>query len=397
MPPCAIPSASNAEKFVTDLARYRALANKLADQRKCGEGKSGQGKSGQGGAPPPQAQVGGTRVGRLVSGFNGVMPPLDEPASRTQTGRAIRSGCAILLAGLVLASTTSWFEIEGGDVRAAEDTSTLGVQAESPTAGSDLAQSEPKRSDAAAVAELPFPLEAALIASIEQAAAVADLRRRLQQAQALSDSYAARLTEEQAHSRILEETLAEHLLDSSPSDRFPVPAEAPPAGAGTFREEPLQLTPEALPPTAEQVQPTAEPLVQTALPPPATELPPPTPEPRQPIAPSLQPTAAVPQPAVSTPAHSVLSGAILDRLMLRAQQLREQGDIAAARIVLESGADSGHGPALFQLAETYDPHTLSVWRTFGTKGDSAKARELYLKAEEAGVAEATERLERLSH
>jgi TPR repeat protein len=88
---------------------------------------------------------------------------------------------------------------------------------------------------------------------------------------------------------------------------------------------------------------------------------------------------------------------MLDRLMLRASQLREQGDIAAARAVLESGADSGHGPALFQLAETYDPDTLSAWRTLGTRGDVAKARELYLKAEQAGVAEATERLKSLPH
>ena len=43
------------------------------------------------------------------------------------------------------------------------------------------------------------------------------------------------------------------------------------------------------------------------------------------------------------------------RLMARASLLREQGNIGAARIMLERAAETGSAPALFALAETYDP------------------------------------------
>ena len=83
------------------------------------------------------------------------------------------------------------------------------------------------------------------------------------------------------------------------------------------------------------------------------------------------------------------------RLMARASLLREQGNIGTARIVLERAAESGSAPALFALAETYDPLSLSAWGTFGTQGDVAKARELYAKALAGGVEEANERLNAL--
>ena len=83
------------------------------------------------------------------------------------------------------------------------------------------------------------------------------------------------------------------------------------------------------------------------------------------------------------------------RLMARASLLREQGNIGTARIVLERAAETGSAPALFALAETYDPLSLSAWGTFGTQGDVAKARELYAKALAGGVEEAKERLNAL--
>ena len=85
----------------------------------------------------------------------------------------------------------------------------------------------------------------------------------------------------------------------------------------------------------------------------------------------------------------------LARLMARASLLRGQGDIGAARIVLEHAAETGSGPALFALAETYDPVVLSGWGTFGTQGDVAKAQELYAKALAGGVREAKDRLNAL--
>jgi hypothetical protein len=83
------------------------------------------------------------------------------------------------------------------------------------------------------------------------------------------------------------------------------------------------------------------------------------------------------------------------RLMARASLLRDQGNIGAARIVLERAAETGSASALFALAETYDPLSLSAWGTFGTRGDVAKAQELYANALAGGVQEARDRLNAL--
>ncbi|MHC2338442.1 hypothetical protein [Bradyrhizobium sp. USDA 4454] len=89
------------------------------------------------------------------------------------------------------------------------------------------------------------------------------------------------------------------------------------------------------------------------------------------------------------------AGAQEARLMARARLLLEQGDIGAARIVLERVAETGSAQASFALAETYDPQTLSKWGTLGTRGDATKARDLYAKAEAGGIKEAKARFEAL--
>ena len=48
------------------------------------------------------------------------------------------------------------------------------------------------------------------------------------------------------------------------------------------------------------------------------------------------------------------------------------------------------------LAETYDPNILSAWGTYGTRGEAAKARALYAKAQAGGVEEAKDRFNALS-
>ena len=83
------------------------------------------------------------------------------------------------------------------------------------------------------------------------------------------------------------------------------------------------------------------------------------------------------------------------RLMARASLLLSQGNVGAARIVLERAAETGSAPALFALAETYDQTALAAWGTFGTQGDVAKARELYAKALAGGVLQAKDRLNAL--
>ncbi|MBR0830651.1 hypothetical protein JQ596_34610 [Bradyrhizobium manausense] len=83
------------------------------------------------------------------------------------------------------------------------------------------------------------------------------------------------------------------------------------------------------------------------------------------------------------------------RLILRARALLDQGNIGAARIVLELAAEKDIAQASFMLAETYDPAVLSRWGTYGTRGEAAKARELYAKAHRGGIPGAKERLDAL--
>jgi hypothetical protein len=87
----------------------------------------------------------------------------------------------------------------------------------------------------------------------------------------------------------------------------------------------------------------------------------------------------------------------LVRLIARATGLLRQGDIGAARVVLERAAELGSAPASFVLAETYDPRLLAKWGASGTRGDTSKARELYARAAAGGVKEAKERFDALSH
>jgi hypothetical protein len=82
-------------------------------------------------------------------------------------------------------------------------------------------------------------------------------------------------------------------------------------------------------------------------------------------------------------------------LLARASALLRQGDIGAARIVLERAVEMGSVQASFTLAETYDPLILARWGALGTRGDAARAKDLYAKADAAGIKEAKARIEAL--
>jgi hypothetical protein len=83
------------------------------------------------------------------------------------------------------------------------------------------------------------------------------------------------------------------------------------------------------------------------------------------------------------------------RLIARAYALLGQGNIGAARIVLERAAEKGSAQASFMLAETYDPTILPVWGTYGTRGEATKAREFYAKAHAGGIQQAKDRVDAL--
>jgi TPR repeat protein len=102
---------------------------------------------------------------------------------------------------------------------------------------------------------------------------------------------------------------------------------------------------------------------------------------------------AAPQPPVTqVAARRSLSSAEASSLVSRAREKLEQGDIAAARRLLERAAEADHGEAIFALAETYDPQALARWRVLGTKADAALARSLYQKAASRGAKGTGERL-----
>jgi hypothetical protein len=83
------------------------------------------------------------------------------------------------------------------------------------------------------------------------------------------------------------------------------------------------------------------------------------------------------------------------RLLERGNALLGEGNIGAARVVLERAAETGNAQASFKLAETYDPLVLSTWRTYGTRGDAMKARELNAKAYDGGIKAAKDRSDAL--
>jgi hypothetical protein len=107
----------------------------------------------------------------------------------------------------------------------------------------------------------------------------------------------------------------------------------------------------------------------------------------KPIAESTAPE----QPAAST----TKGDAEAARLTTRASALIAQGNIGAARTVLEQAVEMGSAKASFALAETYDPRILSGWRTYGTRGDASKAREFYARAVAGGIEGAKDRLNSL--
>ena len=85
----------------------------------------------------------------------------------------------------------------------------------------------------------------------------------------------------------------------------------------------------------------------------------------------------------------------IDRLLAQAAERIDSGDITGAREMLAGADDGEQGAVSFALAETYDPNMLAAWGTRGVAADADKARALYHKAFDLGVAQAQKRLDAL--
>lgn len=84
-----------------------------------------------------------------------------------------------------------------------------------------------------------------------------------------------------------------------------------------------------------------------------------------------------------------------EEILAQAVRRIETGDILGAREVLAASDSPTSGPVTFALAETYDPNMLAAWGARGVSADVVKARSLYFKARDLGVARAQMRLDQL--
>jgi hypothetical protein len=125
-----------------------------------------------------------------------------------------------------------------------------------------------------------------------------------------------------------------------------------------------------------------------------------------PAAAAVPPAAAPPQrsiaaPPVAPPAPARTAPRQLDReeiaiLVKRGKDFIANGDLAAARLVLQRAAESKDAEAALALAATYDPLVLRELKVYGFAADIASARMWYEKAKEFGSLEARRRLEILA-
>jgi hypothetical protein len=94
--------------------------------------------------------------------------------------------------------------------------------------------------------------------------------------------------------------------------------------------------------------------------------------------------------ARSTP--SQIDRGKLDFLVKRGVGLITEGDIAAARILLQRAAEFRDARAAFALGATYDPIMLTMLQAHGVTADARVALDWYKKASEFGSREASQRL-----
>jgi hypothetical protein len=83
-------------------------------------------------------------------------------------------------------------------------------------------------------------------------------------------------------------------------------------------------------------------------------------------------------------------------LLKRGEAFLTNGDVAAARLLLQRAAENGNARAAFALASSYDPAALQRLGVYGPAPDAQLARQWYGRAAEYGSKEAEARLEILA-
>jgi TPR repeat protein len=99
-------------------------------------------------------------------------------------------------------------------------------------------------------------------------------------------------------------------------------------------------------------------------------------------------------PAARGPADKrrILSPEEVNQLINRGEASFAEGDVAAARLILERVAEAGDARAALKLGATYDPIVLRGMNVVGIRPDPEQARLWYERAVEFGSREASQRL-----
>jgi len=117
----------------------------------------------------------------------------------------------------------------------------------------------------------------------------------------------------------------------------------------------------------------------------------PKPEPRSEQRPEPRPEP-VPE---GKPAPQPIDPSEVAALLKRGQDYLQNGDIVSARLMLRRAATAGDPHAALLLGATFDPFVLRDLGVLGFTPDPAQARTWYQRAADAGLPEASRRLERL--
>jgi hypothetical protein len=161
------------------------------------------------------------------------------------------------------------------------------------------------------------------------------------------------------------------------------PASPAPAQGQPDREDGAAVPP--APPSPAQRQPDREDITATLPVAPA-------PAQRQPD----REDVTVPLAVAPAPAQRQLDREEITVLLNRGKHLIANGDLAAARLVLQRAAEANDAEAALALAATYDPIVLRELKVYGLAADAAMARAWYQRARELGSTAALQRLEMLT-
>jgi hypothetical protein len=190
------------------------------------------------------------------------------------------------------------------------------------------------------------------------------------------------------------------------SDAMYVVASADPTAFATASQPQLQQQVQV--PEQPQAQSVSVPQEQTAPTPQTVSVPqaPAVPVPQaQPMpAPQTQAFIVAPPPPMDDnaqaaprhPAQQALGSEEIEQLTHRAEAFLAQGDITAARLLLERAAEAHDARAALTLGSTYDPNVLRSMGVVGIRPDTAQAHAWYERALEFGSGEAHKRLTALA-